>query len=550
MTRRWSRLAVVASALALSGCSLLIGLRDDYAAGDDGEAGTSEASTSDTGDGGDGGGRDALADGLAATCTNGVKDGTETAIDCGGDLCTPCANDKTCSADRDCISGACNAGACKPWLRSFGTQGANAGDGNAVAVSASGEIALCGTATVDVDFGGGTLAQRGAQDVVVAKLASNGTLLWARRFGGADTELCAGVGMDGAGNVVIGGTYFDAATFDLGDGGLGSVFGSEAFVAKLASATGAPLWASSIATNGVDRVYGIAVDPSGDVLATGQVGGQVNVGGNIIGPTNGTADIFVVKLASASGAATWAKSYGSTPGTAGDNGDDIGRAVTTDTKGNVFVTGSFRGTGITIGSTAFPSSGQHDAFVFALSPAGTALWATRYGSANPYLASGPEEGFGIATDDTGNVFVTGRTTTTNLTESFVAKLAPDGGLLWDVVRGGTDVDLGNAIAVDPAGNPLVVGRFNSPAIAFAPDASLANANAAGGRGDVFLVKLAGPDGRLLFAERYGGLELDNGLGVSARRGNSVVVGTAAQGMDLRGLPVTGQIFVGSLGPLP
>lgn len=549
MRRRWNRLGLAAAAFSLSGCSLLIGLRDDYAvATDEAEAGTPEASPTEETGAGDGG-RDAPADGLAATCGDRVKDGTETDIDCGGDECLPCGNQKACVVDRDCASGACDGG-CKPWLESFGTQGLNAGDGNAVAVGASGDIAICGTATVEVDFGDGPLAPRGNQDVVVAKLASNGTLRWAKRFGGTSSELCSSVAIDGAGNVAIGGTYFDGPTFDLGDGGLPKVFGSEGFVAKLDSATGAPLWASAVASSGVDRVYGLAVDPSGDVLATGEVGGAVSIGGNTIGDVAGTADVFVVKLAASSGVATWAKSYGSVPGAGGANGDDIGRAVTTDAAGNVFVTGSFRGSTLTVGAKTLTASAQHDAFVFALSSAGTALWATRYGSANPYIADGPEEGLGIAVEPTGNVFVTGRVTTTGVTEAFVAKLAPGGALLWDVVRGGTELDVGNAIAIDPGGNALVIGRFNSPSIEFAPDASLANPNPTGGRGDVFLVKLAGPDGRLLFAERYGGAEFDNGFGVSAHRGNSVIVGTAAQGMSVRGLPATGQIFLGSLGPLP
>jgi hypothetical protein len=42
------------------------------------------------------------------TCTiDGVKNGTETDIDCGGGTCPPCGTDKTCQAARDCVSGVC-----------------------------------------------------------------------------------------------------------------------------------------------------------------------------------------------------------------------------------------------------------------------------------------------------------------------------------------------------------------------------------------------------------------------------------------------------------
>jgi hypothetical protein len=49
----------------------------------------------------------------AASCSNGVQDGTESATDCGGDDCLPCNNGATCEGNADCMSGYCedaNAG--------------------------------------------------------------------------------------------------------------------------------------------------------------------------------------------------------------------------------------------------------------------------------------------------------------------------------------------------------------------------------------------------------------------------------------------------------
>ena len=40
-------------------------------------------------------------------CSNGVKDQDETGADCGGPSCHPCFHNEACSADTDCISGAC-----------------------------------------------------------------------------------------------------------------------------------------------------------------------------------------------------------------------------------------------------------------------------------------------------------------------------------------------------------------------------------------------------------------------------------------------------------
>lgn len=47
------------------------------------------------------------------SCTNGLKDGDETALDCGGS-CSRCANGLGCGANDDCVSGTCSALLCAP----------------------------------------------------------------------------------------------------------------------------------------------------------------------------------------------------------------------------------------------------------------------------------------------------------------------------------------------------------------------------------------------------------------------------------------------------
>jgi hypothetical protein len=50
----------------------------------------------------------------APSCTDGVKDGTETDVDCGGGTCLPCAAGQMCAVGTDCQSGICQAGKCQP----------------------------------------------------------------------------------------------------------------------------------------------------------------------------------------------------------------------------------------------------------------------------------------------------------------------------------------------------------------------------------------------------------------------------------------------------
>lgn len=45
-------------------------------------------------------------------CENGVKDGAETDVDCGGPVCRKCAGQRTCGVGTDCFSGSCDQGTC------------------------------------------------------------------------------------------------------------------------------------------------------------------------------------------------------------------------------------------------------------------------------------------------------------------------------------------------------------------------------------------------------------------------------------------------------
>jgi len=47
------------------------------------------------------------------TCEDGVQNGDETDVDCGGPDCQPCSNDGGCGADSDCSSGVCDDGTCQ-----------------------------------------------------------------------------------------------------------------------------------------------------------------------------------------------------------------------------------------------------------------------------------------------------------------------------------------------------------------------------------------------------------------------------------------------------
>ncbi len=49
---------------------------------------------------------------MGPSCTDGVRNGMETDVGCGGPTCSPCARGMRCASDADCSTGSCRRGAC------------------------------------------------------------------------------------------------------------------------------------------------------------------------------------------------------------------------------------------------------------------------------------------------------------------------------------------------------------------------------------------------------------------------------------------------------
>ena len=47
-----------------------------------------------------------------ANCKDGIKNGAETDVDCGGTCASKCSVGQACAIAADCLTGACSAGVC------------------------------------------------------------------------------------------------------------------------------------------------------------------------------------------------------------------------------------------------------------------------------------------------------------------------------------------------------------------------------------------------------------------------------------------------------
>lgn len=88
---------------------------------------------------------------------------------------------------------------------------------------------------------------------------------------------------------------------------------------------------------------------------------------------------------------------------------------------------------------------------------GDVLWVQWAGDA------GDKYGYGVATDNAGNVYITGHSIP-DKGNMFVVKYDTDGNELWERLIGGTLADIGRGIAVDPAGSDVYVVGYTSNTI--------------------------------------------------------------------------------------
>jgi len=148
--------------------------------------------------------------------------------------------------------------------------------------------------------------------------------------------------------------------------------------------------------------------------------------------------------------------------------------------------------------------------------------------------TGTDRLWDLATDAAGNSYVVGEFTgassfgSKNLTSAggtdvFVAKLNPNGQVLWATRAGGTGTDLGHTVTVDSAGNVVVGGYFSGTA-------KFGNKTLASSGGtDAFVAKFTGTNGTVQWANKVGGSGQDRALAVEVDTSDNIYVSGGLNG---------------------
>jgi hypothetical protein len=358
-------------------------------------------------------------------------------------------------------------------------------------------------------------------------------LVYSTYLGGSDSDQAWGIAVDAAGSAYVAGvtlsTDFDTATpIQAANAGF-----QDAFVAKLNPAGNALVYSTYLGGSDNDMARGLAIDSAGSAYITGPTNSDNFPTASAYDATLGTTneDAFVTKL-SVNGSALVYSTY-----LGGDESSEFGQAITVDSAGNAYVTGTTFSDDFPVVNPIqeFHGGGSVDAYLSVFNAGGNALTFSSY-----FGGSGNETGFGVRVDPDGNIYLTGETDSPNF-PTFAAYQAAFGGdrdafalkitaaspraFIYSTYLGGNGLDVGQAIAVNAAGNAFLGGQssstnFPTTAGSFRP------ANAGGVLQDAFVTKLS-PDGSaLVYSTYYGGLGGEIAFGIAIDSAENVYIGGA------------------------
>jgi hypothetical protein len=310
------------------------------------------------------------------------------------------------------------------WIQQFGTDGDDMCLG--LAIDRADNIVVTG-----VMRSAFSLSNTGAADAFVARYDPNGTCLWYEPIGSDQADQGGAVALDAAGNIYITG-------FTLGLLGEQSYGRQDMFLAKY-DPNGTRLWIRQAGTDQHDVGMDVATGDNGEVYVTGYTMG-------CLGERNqGGYDIFLAKYDSG-GQLIWIRQFGTT-NSEWPNSD----CAIVDDAGNVYLALSSSGRFV----EGRPGPGK--LYLAKYDTNGNQCWIQQWGAGAPYS----ENPRGITFDPNGDIFVAVETTCAPVNpgryDALFAKFDPNGTLLWTEQLGTGMDDSAEFIGVDPNRGILVVG---------------------------------------------------------------------------------------------
>ncbi|MCS6903917.1 MAG: SBBP repeat-containing protein [Bacteroidia bacterium] len=349
------------------------------------------------------------------------------------------------------------------------------------------------------------------------------TRLWATYLGGNRLDRAYSVTHSVNGNITVAGLT-QSDNFPTTAGAIQTFYAqaNDIFVAQYL-ANGTLRWATYYGGSSIDQATAIATDAFNNIYVTGYSSSSNFP--TTIGPEQaGGGDIFLIKLRD-NGSREWAQLYGGTL-------NDIANNLTIDNSNNIIVTGATFSSNFLTTNGAFQRefAGVRDAFVVKFDPNGDRVWSTFLGG------SGDDQGFGITTDISNNIYVSGSTESTNFpvtanafqpnsnggTDVFISKISPTGRLLASTYFGSTGNETSFGLAVTFDNKLAVIAQTNSTT---GLSSTTAFQTAYGGGGRDGLIAKFNLELRREWVSYLGGQDIEDLNGITTDRvGNIYITG--------------------------
>ncbi len=284
-------------------------------------------------------------------------------------------------------------------------------------------------------------------------------------------------------------------------------------------------WATDFGGSNNEENRGMTVDVNGNVIVTGEFSSSsITIGSYVLANANtGSTDYYIAKYDNM-GNVLWAQRTG-------QNIDDIGRCVTTDAAGNIYVAGYFGTDTIFFGSLFAVNSmyGNMDMFLVKYNTNGVPQWVTSSSG------SSDEIPYAMTIDGSGNIVVVGKhyssatmtvgtTTISGVgsgTNMFISSWDANGNHNWLRGAGRTGDDEAWGIDSDGGSGIYVTGFFRSDTLYMGTQYAVNNQN---GNEDMFVAKLD-IAGNPVYVKSFGGDDSDFGTDVAVdAAGNCYVSG--------------------------
>lgn len=336
---------------------------------------------------------------------------------------------------------------------------------NDLATDAMGNIYVCGN-SLSIDFPlRGASANRGRQNMIIAKFTADGQHLWSTYFGGERDEVAKAIVWDSSSGLLFVGGWSSSPSVILSSPYPNRAGGAFDAVVLSLTADGRFAGGTFLGGSREELVNALALRRDGNLVVVGRTNSPDFPIAQALQPTNGGEnDLFVTVLAIPSLQVIWSTYYGG-------SAFDEAYAVTTSPNGSLFVTG------VTVSkdfptANAFQPQGRalDNAFVLALSSSGRLLWSTYLGGSDYDLANR------IAYWN-GKLYLAGTTSSADFpiagdsisqrdkggfNDAFLACMTDTGLLIWSTFWGGRSAESGFSVGVYRDGRVVLAGSTSSP----------------------------------------------------------------------------------------